>query len=124
MLSLRRLIRDSVPPIVLEPSTPTSTVARMVAARPGAIAVLMDASFVVRGTLALEELHGPSEHAADRLAVTTPMLEPETDVESARTTMRLAGVDRVLVVAYTGQLLGVITRSDLDRATRRSPISA
>jgi CBS domain-containing protein len=124
MLSLRRLIRDSVPPIVLEPSTPTSTVARMVASRPGAIVMLIHASFVVCVTLALEELEGPSQHAADWLAVKTPMLEPETDVESARTTMLLTGVDRVLVVARTGQLLGVITRMDLDRATRRLRISA
>src|SRR5450432_1519356 len=118
MLSLHRLIRDSVPPIVIDPSTPTSTVARMVTSRPGAIAVLMDVSFVVRGTLALEDLDG-SEHAADALAVKTPFMEPETDIESARLTMLIAGVDRVLVVAHSGQLLGVITRVDLDR---REPI--
>jgi|SRR5450755_1086635 predicted transcriptional regulator len=124
MSTLRRLLRQTVPPIVIDPSTPIATVARTLAALPGATAVLVDASLVLRGTLAIDELDGPSDHAAEAIAVKTPMMEPETDLDSARMTMQLAGVDRVLVVAFNGQLLGVITRDDLDRAMKRSPITA
>ena len=124
MCTLRRLLRQTVPPIVIDPSTPIATVARTLAASPGAIAVLVDASFVLRGTLALDELDGPSDHVAEAIAVKTPMMEPETDVDSARITMELAGVNRVLVVAFNGQMLGVITRDDLDRAMKRSSVSA
>jgi predicted transcriptional regulator len=124
MSTLRRLLRQTVPPIVIDPSTPIATVARTLAAQPGATAVLVDASLVLRGTLAIDDLDGPNDHAAEAIAVKTPMMEPETDLDSARMTMQLAGVDRVLVVAFNGQLLGVITRDDLDRAMKRSLITA
>ena len=52
-----------------DPSTPIATVARTLAAAPGAIAVLVDASFVLRGTLALDEIDGPSDHVAEAIAV-------------------------------------------------------
>ncbi len=114
--TLRRLLSRVPPPIVLEASTPVATVARALADAPGSIAVLVDANFVVRGTLTAWDLHhADAGVAAETIAVPTPMLEPECDLEVAEHTLKVAGVDRLLVVTLRGKLLGVLARTDFGR---------
>ncbi len=117
--TLRRLLSGAPAPLVLEAATAIATVARSIG-QSDATAVLVDAALVVRGTLRATDIATPSAHSAELIAVKTPMLEPETDLETACSTMLRAGVDRVLVVTVRGQLLGVITRGDVERAVIRA----
>ena len=111
--TLRRVVRQTASPIVIDSETPLAQVARSLAEKPGATAVVVDASHTMRGTIALEDFIATSGESAETLAVPTPMLEPETDVATARLTMEENGVDRILVTDFDGKLLGIVTMADL-----------
>jgi Mg/Co/Ni transporter MgtE len=118
LVTLRRLIRKSTPPLIVEASTKTSLVSAALRKSPGATAVVVDSRRVLQGTVRLAELvAAPNDEPIERaMSTTTPQLEPENDTESARLWMDARHTDRVLVVSPDGALMGVLTRGDLGPA--------
>jgi len=120
LVTLRRLVRRTVPPIVFDQATPLGVVEDALAQVPDATAVLVDTSRVYQGTLRLPDLvfcdrTAPAEEA---MSIVTPVLFGEEDLAAARTAMSSADTDRVLVIAPDGELLGVLTERDLDDRRR------
>jgi len=119
--TLRRVVRGLAPPLVVSTMAPVGAVIEALASSPQATAVVVDVSHTVRGTVQLRELVGADADVAIERVMAThdPVMEPERDVDSARLELAARGADRVLVATSDGDLLGVLTRTDLERAARR-----
>lgn len=120
LVTLRGLVRATVPPIVIGVGTSVEFVRRALAESPAAVAVVVDATSVLVGTIALDELASCAGDAAIErvMSATTAILGPEQDIDAARTAMHAHGTDRVIVVDHDGSLLGLLRAGDLKR--RRS----
>lgn len=115
LVTLRRLVGRTQPPVVFDQATPIGVVEDVLERQPSATAVLVDGAHVYQGTLRLADLADrertlPAERV---MAIGTPVLQAEDDLEAARLAMQRSETDRVLVIAPDGELLGVLTDRDL-----------
>lgn len=115
LVTLRRLVRRTVPPIVFDQKTPIGVVGDILAQIPDATAVLIDGSRVYQGTLRLHDLSAcdRTSPAEQVMSILTPVLLGEEDIDAAQAAMSSSDTDRVLVIAPDGELLGVLTDRDL-----------
>ena len=117
LVTLRGLVRATVPPIIIGVGTSVEFVRRTLAEMLGAIGVVVDPASVLVGTIALHELTGcASDAVIERvMSPTTAIVGPEQDIDAARTAMRAHETDRVIVVDHDGSLLGILRAGDLSR---------
>jgi predicted transcriptional regulator len=119
LVTLRRLVRGTRPPVVLAQDARVAEVREAFASEPGAVVVLVDAKNVLRGTLRLGDLDAVTNTdgsaSAGDVMRTAPVVEAEQDIETARDAMDSAATDRVVVIGTAGELLGVLTDLDLVR---------
>jgi CBS domain-containing protein len=115
LVTLRRLVRQSAPPITFHEATPVGDVLAALRAAPHAIAILVDNDGVLTGTLNLAEAGrcDRATRARDAASTAAPILAAEDDVGAAREAMKRS--DRALVISAKGELLGVLTARDLVR---------
>jgi hypothetical protein len=118
LVTLRRLVKGTTPPLVFEETTPLESISEALKQTPDATAVLVDTNAVLQGTLRLgeiQELDGdvPAAWVMSRGA---PVLEAEDDVDAARCAMSKGSANRVVVIGLTGELLGVLTERDIARS--------
>lgn len=116
LVTLRRLVRQAIPPVVLAQDARVVDVERALRLQPGTVAVLVDRSNVLQGTLRLGDLDragGDQGERAAHLMRPAPVLEAEHDIEAARAAMSMSGTDRVVVIGTSGELLGVLTDGDV-----------
>ena len=120
MMTLRRLLATVPQPLVVEASTEVAAVEAGLREKRAGVAVVVDNGGVLRGTLQLEDLAACAghTHADEVMATANPALEPESGLEDAEQSFA-GGCRCVLVVASTGQLLGVLTKRDLDRVSKK-----
>lgn len=113
LVTLRRLVRRTVPPVVFEQETPLGVIEDVLQQIPAATAILVDGARIYQGTLGLPDVRGcdRTQSAEQAMTIDTPVLRAEDDVDVARSAMRTT--DRVLVIAPDGELLGVLTIDDL-----------
>jgi CBS domain-containing protein len=109
LYTLRRLLKGTAPPLIFDESTPLEMVERALLASPSSLAVVVDASNSLCGVFSR------SERGTSCTSTRAVILEPETEVEGASHTMDTEHVEHVLVVTSAGELLGVVSRRDIDR---------
>jgi CBS domain-containing protein len=118
LATLRRLVAHAPPPLVFACDTPIAIVEEALAELPFAKVVLVDAQHALCGVMVAGDL--PTERASG-VELETVMdtrivfLAPEHDVEAALATLRAHQAEHV-VVTLAGELLGVLSRADLERA--------
>lgn len=120
--TLRRLLARSPPLDVFDQTTPLSEIERALCSSCASIAILVDSMNILRGTVSHAELERIDDHAAPAEAVMSRRVVsmlPETDIEAAYVTMMVHRTDHVLVVTASGELLGALSKADLERAQRR-----
>lgn len=120
LYTLRRLVRRTVPPIIFDHATPIGIVEDVLSQVPSATAVVIDEARVFQGTVRLIDLADRDRTAPIERVMTdvTPILLAEDDIDAAESAMRSFETDRIVVIAPDGELLGVLTDSDL--AERRA----
>ena len=119
LATLRRLLAGAPSPLVFARDTPLSIIEEALSDVPRARVVLVDRDHSLCGVLS--ELPVVCDHAAHAdTAMTTRIvyLEPENDLETALATLVIHHADQV-VVALEGTLLGVVSRTELERAQPR-----
>lgn len=114
LVTLRRLVKATVPPLVFEGTATVEQVRAALREVPAATAVVVDERCVLQGTLRLDDLadRDDTARAASVMSRASAVLDAETDPETARAEMQRTGAP-VLVVSPTGELLGVLTARDL-----------
>lgn len=120
LATLRRLLKTKPAPLVFARDTPLRIVEEALGELPQSTVVLVDRDHALCGVLAVQDL--PPDHplaARADIAMTTRIvfLEPEHDVDAALATLDAHHADHV-VVALAGELFGVLSRADLERAHR------
>lgn len=117
LVTLRQLLRATLPPVVLGVGTSVEFVRRALGEIPGAMGVVVDPASMLVGTITLHELIGcAGDVAIERvMSAATAIVGPEQDIDAARTAMRAHDTDRVIVVDHDGSLLGILHASDLQR---------
>jgi predicted transcriptional regulator len=117
LVTLRRLVRGTRPPLVLGQDVCVADVQQAFAREPSTVVVLVDDANVLCGTLRLADLSQVNDGCASAGDVmrAAPVLEAEDDIETARYAMNSAATDRVVVIDTEGELLGVLTDRDLER---------
>lgn len=116
LVTLRRLVRGTQPPIVLAQNTCVADVIHALDGAASSVVVLVDEDNVLKGTLRIGDLHSTDRMAsAGDVMRDAPVLEAEQDIETARTVMSSGATDRVIVIGTTGELLGVLTERDVER---------
>lgn len=117
LVTLRRLVRGTRPPVVLAQDVRVADVRRAFASEPSTVIVLVDDANVLCGTLRLADLTAMNDCCASAGDVmrAAPVLAAEDDIETARRAMDSAATDRVVVIDTAGELLGVLTDRDLER---------
>jgi Mg/Co/Ni transporter MgtE len=124
LVTLRHLIPKTAPPLIFDGSTPISVVEAGLRDSPSTVAVLIDESGILRGTICFSDLGAvDGRRRADAvMSTTTPIVEPECDIEEVRVTMATHDADRVVVVTAAGELLGVLTAGDIAQALSRCAV--
>lgn len=119
LATLRRLLRTKPAPLVFARDTPLRIVDEALRELPQATVVLVDRDHSLCGVVVVADLPSGDHAARADVAMSTRIvvLEPEHDVEAALATLDAHHADHV-VVALAGALLGVLSRSDLQRAHR------
>ena len=117
LVTLRRLVRGTRPPVVLAQDARVADVRRAFASEPSMVIVLVDDANVLRGTLRLADLSAMNDSCASagECMRAAPVLQAEDDIDTARCVMSSAATDRVVVIGTGGELLGVLTDRDLER---------
>lgn len=115
LMTLRNALRDRPEPLVFTGAALVREVRAALGTRTDAIAVVVNDSYQLVGTLRASELQG--RHDNDRvdtaISQETPVLRGEDKVDAAAAAMSRSGTDRVVVVGVNDELLGVITEVDL-----------
>jgi CBS domain-containing protein len=120
LATLRRLLQTKPAPLVFARDTPLRIVDEALGELPQSTVVLVDRDHSLCGVLAVANLPADHDEAARAdVAMSTRIvfLEPEHDVDAALATLDANHADHV-VVALAGELLGVLSRADLERAHR------
>lgn len=120
LATLRRLLKTKPAPLVFARDTPLRIVDEALGELPQSTVVLVDRDHSLCGVLAVANLPADYDEAARAdVAMSTRIvfLEPEHDVDAALATLDANHADHV-VVALAGELLGVLSRADLERAHR------
>jgi len=120
LATLRRLLATKPAPLVFARDTPLRIVEEALGELPQSTIVLVDRDHALCGVLAVADLPPDHERAARaEIAMSTRIvfLEPEHDVDAALATLDAHHADHV-VVTLAGELLGVLSRADLERAHR------
>jgi CBS domain-containing protein len=120
LATLRRLLKTKPAPLVFARDTPLRIVDEALGELPQSTVVLVDRDHSLCGVLAVANLPADHDEAARAdVAMSTRIvfLEPEHDVDAALATLDANHADHV-VVALAGELLGVLSRADLERAHR------
>jgi CBS domain-containing protein len=120
LATLRRLLKTKPAPLVFARDTPLRIVDEALGELPQSTVVLVDRDHALCGVLAaanLPEHHDQAARADVAMSTRIVFLEPEHDVDSALATLEANHADHV-VVALAGELLGVLSRADLERAHR------
>ncbi len=121
LATLRRLLAGSITPLVFHRETPLSIIEEALWDVPLAKVVLVDPEGALCGVLTGMDLPLVREHAAtaeSAMSERIVFLEPEHDVETAIATLQFNHAEYV-VVALAGDLVGVLSRADLARATSK-----
>lgn len=118
LATLRRLVSVGPPPLVFPCDTPIEIVEEALWELPFAKVVVVDPEHALCGVLVANDL--PTETIAglsleELMDTRMVFLAPEHDVEAALTTLRARHAEHV-VVSLAGELLGVVSRSELERA--------
>lgn len=120
LATLRRLLATKPAPLVFAKDTPLRIVEEALGELPQSAVVLVDRDHALCGVLAVADLPATHDGAARaEIAMSTRIvfLEPEHDVVAALATLDAHHADHV-VVTLAGELLGVLSRADLERAHR------
>jgi signal-transduction protein with cAMP-binding, CBS, and nucleotidyltransferase domain len=120
LATLRRLLETKPAPLVFARDTPLRIVDEALGELPQSTVVLVDRDHSLCGVLAaanLPEDHDRAARADVAMSTRIVFLEPEHDVDAALATLEANHADHV-VVALAGELLGVLSRADLERAHR------
>ena len=120
LATLRRLISTKPAPLVFARDTPLRIVEEALRELPQATVVLVDRDHALCGVLVVADLPDDRDLASRAdIAMSTRIvfLEPEHDVDAALATLDVHHADYV-VVALAGELLGVLSRADLERSHR------
>jgi CBS domain-containing protein len=120
LATLRRLLKTKPAPLVFARDTPLRIVDEALGELPQSTVVLVDRDHSLCGVLAAANLpddHDQAARADVAMSTRIVFLEPENDVETALATLQAEHADHV-VVALAGELLGVLSRADLERAQR------
>jgi CBS domain-containing protein len=120
LATLRRLLATKPAPLVFASDTPLRIVEEALRELPLATVVLVDRDHALCGVLVATDV--PAEHeeamrASVAMSTKIVVLQPEHDVETALATLDTHHADHA-VVALAGQLMGVLSRGDLERAHR------
>lgn len=117
LATLRRLVSATNQVLTYVQKAPISEVAQALAGTQGAVAVIVDDEGVLVGTVRPGDLrpgHDPSSTVDSVMFRNAPIMTPDTDVDDAIAMMSESASDRVLVVSTAGELLGILTDSDLE----------
>lgn len=120
LATLRRLLKTKPAPLVFARDTPLRIVDEALGELPQSTVVLVDRDHSLCGVLPVANLaedHDQSARADVAMSTSIVFLEPEHDVDAALATLEAHHADHV-VVALAGELLGVLSRADLERAYR------
>src|SRR4051812_45430344 len=117
LATLRRLVAHLPPPLVFARETPIAIVQQALWELPFAKVVLVDRDHSPCGVLVARDLPtAPTPKIVEQIMDTRiVVLAPEHDVEGALATLRAHRAEHV-VVTRAGELLGVLSRADLERA--------
>ncbi len=121
LATLRRLLAGSVLPLVFHRETPLSIIEEALWEVPLAKVVLVDLEGALCGVLTSTDLpliREPAATAEAAMVERIVFLQPEHDVETALATLKFQHADYV-VVALAGDLIGVLSPSDLERAANK-----
>jgi CBS domain-containing protein len=117
LATLRRLVSATNQVLTYDQKVLVSEVADALRTTPGTTAVIIDDDGVLVGTVRLGDLrdgHDPASTVAAVMFRNAPIMTPDTEVSDALAMMSESASDRVLVVSPSGELLGILTDSDLD----------
>ena len=120
LATLRRLLKTKPAPLVFARDTPLRIVDEALGELPQSTVVLVDRDHSLCGVLPVANLaadHDQTARADVAMSTSIVFLEPEYDVDSALATLEAHHADHV-VVALAGELFGVLSRADLERAHR------
>lgn len=117
LMTLRRLVSATNQVLTFGQNVPLSEVAQALRSTQGAVAVIVDDDGVLRGTIRLGDLRDDHDPLATLDAVmvrNAPIMTPDTDADEALAMMSANASDRVLVVTTEGELVGILTDSELE----------
>jgi CBS domain-containing protein len=120
LATLRRVLKTKPAPLVFARDTPLRIIEEALRELPQATVVLVDQDHALCGVLVVADLPNVHERGSRAdIAMSTRMvvLQPEHDVEAALASLHTHHAEHV-VVALAGELLGVLSRGDLERAHR------
>jgi predicted transcriptional regulator len=120
LATLRRLLKTKPAPLVFARDTPLRIVDEALGELPQSTVVLVDRDHSLCGVLPVANLakdHDQAARADVAMSTSIVFLEPEHDVDAALASLEANHADHV-VVALAGELLGVLSRADLERAHR------
>src|SRR3954468_6223317 len=116
LATLRRLVAHLPPPLVFARETPIAIVGRALWELPFAKVVLVDRDHSLCGVLVASDLPPAATKTVEQIMDTRIVfLAAEHDVDGALATLRAHRAEHV-VVTLAGELLGVLSRADLERA--------
>ncbi len=120
LATLRRVLAGAHAPLVFDLDTPLVIVEDALRELPLAKVALVDRQGALRGVLTAPDVpteRDCSARSATAMITRIVVLEPEQDVEAALAELHFQHADYV-VVALGGELLGVLSRAELEHATR------